>query len=300
MGTPGKTTIQARYGSFAFAATAYIAGVFLFSLWSYTAHRNTLRTHTDKSLIDAAFSLKETMAKDYVRALADGNTDTPSKFDRKQQSLIRIARHGKFNVLGVISIKDGTSTKLISASSGAASEYASELHSDNPIPKDVEDKLFRLAAAGHNDADLWTADHILTQTTLRYSVLYEAYNANHGVAYLVAQESEVMEQELAEQALRLSAVGLGMLFLAIPLIILFSRTQKKTTAELAAMNVRLQHDVELHKSREVELKDAIKDLGRFNDVSSGRESRIIELKAEVNELLDQLKREKRYNIDKID
>ena len=100
--------------------------------------------------------------------------------------------------------------------------------------------------------------------------------------------------------LRTATAAVGMLVLAIPLITLFNRTQRSVAQNLSQMNSRLQHDMENQKTRETELKEAISDLERFNAVSAGRESRIIELKAEVNDLLEQMNRNKRYNIDKID
>lgn len=120
------------------------------------------------------------------------------------------------------------------------------------------------------------------------------------MAFLVSQKSSVINQELAGQALRTSFAGLGMLALAIPLILIFSQYQRKAAAELSDMNDRLQHDVELQHTREEELKDAISELQRFNAVTAGRESRVIELKAEVNTLLEKLNREKRYNIERTD
>jgi hypothetical protein len=100
--------------------------------------------------------------------------------------------------------------------------------------------------------------------------------------------------------LRLTAAGIGLLILAIPLITLFSKARKSIAIDLASMNLQLKQDMDAQKNREEELREAMKDLERFNAVSAGRESRIIELKSEVNQLLLELKREKRYNIDKID
>ena len=101
-------------------------------------------------------------------------------------------------------------------------------------------------------------------------------------------------------AIRTAAAGILLLILAIPLVVLYNRAQERASKELAALNERLEQKVEVQQDHEEELKEAISDLERFTAVSAGRESRIIELKSEVNILLGELNRDKRYNIDKTD
>lgn len=286
-----KNPTQPRYGGFVLAATAYITGILLFSFWSYATHQSTLLKQMDKTLLDAAFSMQEILGTNYI---STQSTETETVTE-KQQSLTRLARYGAFNSVEVVLIRNEKVTPLIKG-------FTTDAHAGNgsfPLPSELEKALLKLAGSGANDTHLISAGHS-SGADLRYAIRYEAKYEHFGIAFLVAQDRKIIHQELADQALRLVAADLGMLLLAIPLISLFSRTQKKAAEELSVLNTRLQHDVELQQSREEELKDAISDLERFNAVSSGREMRIIELKAEVNELLLQLKREKRYNIDKID
>jgi len=52
--------------------------------------------------------------------------------------------------------------------------------------------------------------------------------------------------------------------------------------------------------QDAELKDAMDDLKRFNALAAGRETRIIELKTEVNALLAQQDKAKRYNVEYVE
>ncbi len=65
-------------------------------------------------------------------------------------------------------------------------------------------------------------------------------------------------------------------------------------AQLAKANELLQAEVSDHMRAEEKLKETMDQLKRFNDLAVGRELRMVELKAEVNELCCQLDLERRY------
>ena len=287
------STMRNHYGNFLMAATAYIAGVLLFLFWSYSANRSALIRHTDQSLENAAFVTQEILA-------IDTTTNRPiSELSQKHKRLVRMAEYSDFSSIGAVEIKHNLVTTLLTTTSAPNTTHANEMNEGLPLSSTVQKKLIKLAAAAQSGTSMLTAKSP-ADSMLRYAIIYKAKGPEHGTACLVAQENSMLRAQLAQQLIRLSIAGLGMLLLAIPLIMLFNKTKKKTAAELSVMNVRLQHDVELQKTREAELKDAISDLERFNAVTAGRESRIIELKAEINTLLAQLNREKRYNIEHID
>ncbi|MDF7826569.1 hypothetical protein P4B35_21235 [Pontiellaceae bacterium B12227] len=292
MSSPENSTIRNQYGSFLLAATAYIAGILLFLFWSYSANRSALIQHTDKSLEDAAFAIQEILTID--------STTNLTVIERSQQhdKLVRMAEHSDFSTIGAVEIEKDLVTTLITSSSPNTIR-ANQLNEGMPLPSNLQKKLIKLGNAAQSGTTMFTVKSP-ADSTLRYAILYKAKGPEHGTAFLVAQEDRILRTQLAHQVLRLSIAGIGMLLLAIPLILLFSRTRKKAAAELSDMNIRLQHDVELQKTRETELKDAISDLERFNAVTAGRESRIIELKAEINALLAQMNRDKRYNIEHTD
>lgn len=294
-----NNNLKQKYGGFVLAATAYITGVLLFSFWSYFAHQKELTNRMDETLLHAAFSMQEILDGAFTETPAASTATNPEVISGKQPGLTRLAHHGKFRSVEVVFVSNDIITPLIVGLNPNQTSPENITSNHLPHPLDLEKALVRLATAGNDDTYLITAAHPNAEE-VRYAIRFTAERTGYGIAYLVAQDRKIIKQELADQALRLFAAGLGMLFLAIPLISFFSRTQKKAAEELSSMNNRLQHDVDLQQSREEELKDAISDLERFNAVSTRREMRIIELKAEVNKLLQQTKCEKRYNIDKID
>jgi len=66
------------------------------------------------------------------------------------------------------------------------------------------------------------------------------------------------------------------------------------TAQLAEANELLQAEIADHMKAQAELKEAMDQLKRFNDLAVGRELRMIELKTEINKLCVQLGTEPRY------
>lgn len=69
---------------------------------------------------------------------------------------------------------------------------------------------------------------------------------------------------------------------------------KIRTAQLARTNELLQVEVTDHMRAQEKLEVTVHQLKRFNDLAMGRELRMTELKAEINELCCQLNLERRY------
>ncbi len=135
------------------------------------------------------------------------------------------------------------------------------------------------------------------EALLNYAGRLEAGRTQLGSRLAAADPTEEM---LREHAARSLLAGVVLLALAAPLAVLYHRAQSRTARELATLNYRLQQDVDVQRRRESELKDAMRDLERFATVATGRESRIMELKTEVNALMAELDRPPRYNIDRTD
>ncbi len=85
-----------------------------------------------------------------------------------------------------------------------------------------------------------------------------------------------------------------MLAMAFVLIILYHRARAKSMHQVEDLNRKLKTDFQKLKEHESELEDAIHDLERFNALATGREQRILELKDEVNQLLQETNRPMRY------
>ena len=88
--------------------------------------------------------------------------------------------------------------------------------------------------------------------------------------------------------------GIFLFLMAFVLILLHSRAKAFFANREHEINIQLQRNYEKLKKHEHELQDAVKDLERFNAVTIHREERIIELKAEVNELLSEQNQPLRY------
>ncbi|MCF7817483.1 MAG: hypothetical protein K9M54_06355 [Kiritimatiellales bacterium] len=101
---------------------------------------------------------------------------------------------------------------------------------------------------------------------------------------------------LQAHARRSVATGFFLLITAIlPMVALYRYAYTAAARSTAQLNAELKQKVARQKEREAELQDAIRDLERFNAVAVGRENRILELKNEVNTLLEQQHRQKRYH-----
>ncbi|MDZ8118174.1 hypothetical protein [Pontiella agarivorans] len=287
-----------RYGTFILAAAVYVAGVILFSLWSFNAHSRALHNYVDKALVDAAFALEELLNCNALTELEQNASAENTEFVVASKQLERVALHGNFSAVLAGTVRQNQINIIISGSTESRSEQRSLAH-ELLLTEKLKNRILQMAAEGRHATEMFTTIHPAFGK-IRYALIYKPDTPEQGHLYATAQESRHIEQQLGNQLLRMGIAAIGMLLLAIPLITLFNRTQRLAARHLTELNNRLQNDVDSQRAREEELKDAIKDLERFNAVSAGRESRIIELKAEVNDLLKELKRDKRYTIDKID
>jgi hypothetical protein len=87
-----------------------------------------------------------------------------------------------------------------------------------------------------------------------------------------------------------------LLTMGITLIMLYHRARRKCTCQQRALSAKLKSDFAKLKKQKTQLEDAIRDLERFNALATGREERMLELKNEVNALLQEFGRTKRYHL----
>ena len=123
-----------------------------------------------------------------------------------------------------------------------------------------------------------------------------SYTAQCKLTLSHTNQTSLNDEFLRKLIIRNSAETAFLILMAMPLVLLYRQGRQAVKKDLEQLNTLLQQEIELQKVREVELKDAIHDLERFNAVSVGRETRIIELKAEVNNLLADLNRNNLYKI----
>lgn len=278
-----------NYRRFASVATVYMAGVVVFIAWSYLEHRNDLYRHIDQTLTNATFTARELLGNPSPLNLAEQGELAEVGSPSRTKQLRRYADNSGLALLGAIACVESTTYSLF-----VEQEKAIE---QTELFEKVGAMAFELAGSNEQGLAMVTTTHE-DYGKLRFAILYDGTANGQGMAYIVGKDMARMNSQLKKLAVQRGSAGLFLIIMTIPLSVLYSRSQNLTSVELSKLNARLQQDVELQKERETELKDAIADLERFTAVSAGRETRIIELKREVNELLEKQNKEKRYNVGK--
>lgn len=283
MTLPDSSVRKKSYSSFAAATAVYVAGGTAFFVWSYLGHRADLYHHVDQTLTMAAYAVLEIPE---ASPPAEPSVEPP-RTDRLQS----YAANTDLAVLGTVQ----------AGAPGAHLLYTrrnSELEATGLL-KQIAAEAARLAEYKQQNIILKTLSD-KKAGRYRFAILNVPSATGPGRACIAGESLSLTNKQLKKLVLQRSSAAVFLLLTAIVLAILFSRARNLTSAELSALNERLQLDVELLREREEELRDAIRDLERFSSVASGRESRIIELKNEVNELRTQMNRPKKYNIDRTD
>ena len=288
------------YGLFAIAAAIYTLGVVAFSTWSYFEHRAILLAHIDESLINATHATEQIIGRIFIECAVEFETVHEPGHAANQAELDRFAEACRFDAIGAIAIKGTNLWPLVVGIDRNGTHHPAKALFQSPIQSGELAAILRSVATPGNDRVRMQSLRHEKYGSLRVAVRYEPIGAQSGYALVVARNIGYMDGLMRAQVFHKIANGLFLLAMAYPLIALYNRARAKSSKQLATLNERLQQDVEIQRKREVELKDAIHDLERFNAVAVGREGRIIELKAEVNTLLEQANRTKRYKGDHIE
>ena len=288
------------YGLFAIAAAIYTLGVVAFSTWSYFEHRAILLAHIDESLINATHATEQIIGRIFIECAVEFETVHEPGHAANRAELDHFTETCHFDVVKATAIKGTNIWTIIGGvnKNGVIPPVETLFHA--PIhPEEISALLRSMAITGKADTQVLNLHH-KNYGSLRVAIRYEPTTDKSGYALLVAQNTGSFDALMQAQVFHKITNGMFLLAMAFPLIALYTRARVKSSRQLASLNERLQQDVEIQKKREVELKDAIHDLERFNAVAVGREGRIIELKAEVNTLLEQANRTKRYKVDHIE
>jgi hypothetical protein len=275
--------LKYRRTSLLVAALIYILGVIILTTWSFFRHQKGHLQQLYSHLAGTVSAVHEMLDDDITALLSPGAEQTDLYAKRKKQ-LRNIAIHGNLILLGAIDLGDFSNSFAIS-------------DNDTDLPPDLS---FLHPAPGQT---IRRGNPILK--SLPHPGLGELNTAlmtekNSTILYFSAYDTQKHMAMHPGDAISAVVSGIALILLALPLVIITRKTERVLTLETEALNTRLKQDVAQQKNREKELKEAISDLERFNAVSAGRESRVIELKTEVNELLQQMNLEKRYNIEQTD
>ena len=288
---------QRGYGLFVVAAAIYTAGVVAFSGWSYLRHRADLHAQVDQSLINATYATEQVLGGIFLECAVETETVHEMGYVANQAKLNSLADDCRFDALGAVG-RNGTNLWVLVAG-GKQNGFipSGTLHFQDPLPPEPAAIALETATSGDGCIQIKTMQ-VEGYGELRIAVRYHATSTDAGYALMVARSTLNMNRLLRALALRTLLISIFLYAMAFPLIALYNRTHEKVARKLAELNTRLQQDAIKQKAREVELEDAIRDLERFNAITLGREDRIIGLKAEVNTLLEQMKRKNRYGSEK--
>lgn len=293
------TNKKTGHGLFTLAVVAYTAGVVALSMWSYTKQRNQILTQFDQSLIDATYATEQILGYIFIAGTVD--TDTAHEFDDAEYRihLSRYAEECRFDMVAALSSEERKIRQLVSCGRENSGISINDDSFSDLLLANLSSLIRQLRPAGDGATGMRTVDTDAGRQ-LRIALLYRSVSADSGYAFLAARSTDELNSPITALAIRSAGTGVFLFILAFPLIVLFNFARGRCSRETNVLVQRMHQDsVKLHK-RENELKDAIRDLERFNTVTLGRESRIIELKAEVNTLLEQMNQQKRYNVDHMD
>lgn len=274
-----EKTKKHRKRSLLIAAVIYVAGVTALVAGSFIHHKNGHLQQLNTELFGTAAAVRELLSDD-IHELQDQGTYL---YTKRQQQLKNIAHQGNLALLGALRMPDYAAV-MVSDQHFSPPDKLHFLHPEVRDAAKIENQ--QLTSFQHPElGDLRIAKLIDPESGTIYFSAYDLCD------HACLQPGDAMFTVFATIVLSI---------LALPLVLAARQTERLLTMESEANNVRLRQDVSIQQTKEKELREALSDLERFSSVSAGRESRIIELKAEVNELLEQTRMKKRYNIDNTD
>lgn len=293
-----ETTEKKRkgFGLFGMAAVIYTVGVVAFSIWSYFQQRTNLLAQVDYELINATHATEQILGNIFITCAVETEASYELGYASNQNNLNRFANDCLYDVLGAVGHKGETQWELICGGRENGSMPTDQSHLHDLFRTRIFSLVGVLAKSGHEIIGMQTME-LGEYGELRVVIRYHPISADTGYAIVVARSTHNVNQLIRKLTVRAVGIGIFLYAMAFPLLVLYHRAQARSSQETADLNTLLQQDFHKLKEREAELEDAIHDLERFNAVAIGRESRIIELKAEVNTLLEQMKQHKRYNVD---
>ncbi|MCF7849229.1 MAG: hypothetical protein K9M45_10280 [Kiritimatiellales bacterium] len=282
------------YWLFGLVVAVYVGGVIGYSLWSYRQHKNGVLAHTDAQLRNGAMAVEVALGESFLSRADSADAISPEEHRILCGRMNGLATDCRFDALGAAVINSSGTYAVVT---GIRSNTRI---SDDAIPywKPVRPELLpfiRRAARFQSREPVICPVPYGEDGVFRSAIIYRKTGPKSGYCIFTARNLDYIETALRLQSLRAMAKGLFFLLMAYPLMLLYSTAQQKSSRELAILNAQLRNDVEKRGKHEEELKDAIRDLERFNAVAVGRENRILELKTEVNKLLIELDRPIQYH-----
>lgn len=293
--------INRHYKPFRLTVALCAAGILTISGLSCYIENQTLHKNAEHALEDAVFAIQEIVIDDdaAVRVLS-GATNAPAYLFYKEKLTRFLSQSRKISFAGMIMQTSSGDTGFLAAGPNAP---------DHKIGEHIRAALLSLPEAeeqknlGDPDGNTYTVTHHLhlpDAGSFHAATSLTRTEAGDVLVYYAGQELDSLR---SQQFAILSIEGIKGIFCIIAVflsVFIYSAGTKETLYELNIRNRQLEEDLQLMKNTEKKLREVIRDNERFNSLTLGREERIIQLKSEVNQLLSQMQREKRYNVNKMD
>jgi hypothetical protein len=293
--------VKRHYKSFRLTVAICLIGVLTISALSYYIENQTLHKNMDRALEDAVFAVQEIVIDDNaaVRVLS-GSTNAPAYLFYLEKLGRFLSRSRDVSFAGIATQKSSGETFFLS--SGMDS-------SNHELPENIRSAVLSLPEAqqeepqgGPEGNSHAVIRHLYLPDTGKIHVVASFVRTETG-STLIYYAGQQLDSLVSQQYAHLLLEGAKALFSIIAIIlsiVLYTAATKETLHGLNARNKKLEEDLQLLQGTEKKLREVIRDNERFNALTFGREERIIRLKSEVNQLLAQMQREKRYNVDKMD
>lgn len=293
--------IQKHYKSFRHTVAFCVIGLLAISAISYYVANQMLLKNRDHALENAVFAIQEIIVDDHAAArVLSGSTNAPAYLSYKEKLSRFLSQSREISIAGVALYKSGNEVIFLAAETNAPGYMLAEnlRAALEALPAEEQQQPRKEPASG-TQPGIFHLD-FSTAGKMHAAVSFVHMESGNTLIYYAGQPAEAFQSRQYAYLLLESAHALFSIIAIVLSIVFYTEATKAKHEGLNARNKELQEELHLLQAKEKKLRDIIRDNERFNTLTLRREERVIQLKAEVNQLLAQMQREKRYNVDKMD
>lgn len=290
-----------HHKTFRLTVAICVLGILTISGLSYYIGSRTLHKNLERELENAVFAIQEISNDDNAAArVLTGSTNAPAYLVYKEKLTRFLSQRSEISTVG-IALYDNNGGKLflVAGTNSPAHDLPEHLRSallSHPAAEQKEP----ISYPDGDGAALISHLHLPDGTKVHAAAAVARIEAGSTLLYYAGQLSASLKSK--QYALLLLEASKALFYIAAIMlsIVFYASATKEKLRELNACNRELEEELQHLREKEKKLREIIRDNDRFNALTLRREERIILLKSEVNQLLAQMQREKRYNVDKTD
>lgn len=243
------------YGLFTVATLAYALCVIATSSHLFLHQRGDLLKQVNQSLIHTAYAIEQIIGPELIAATIQTETFQEDLFLQKQTELNHLANHCQLDALGIAVHKDAKTWLLIAgiAKDGTILPGSQTFHSE--LQPGLDSILKNMALAGQETTRVQEMQH-QEAGLLHIATLYTPLLDDSGYALVAVRniaKTQVAIRNIASHALLSGAL---LLFMIIPVLLSHGRAKTIASKKLAALNARLQLDMEKQEEQKTNLYHA--------------------------------------------